>query len=505
LIVTACAGSESRPGTAGAAGASGSAGNGAGSAGASGAAGVGSGAAGKGAAGNGGAAGMTGVAGNGGSTGRAGTSGSAGTVGAAGSGGAAGNGGKAGTSGAAGVMGAAGTSGAAGAGSATGAGGSLGAFPGLTLGPVSNGGTLTFQMIGAAGKYPSRRDPAVGPCDVPLDPDDPSDDKCCFTNHVLSGTQLTPWDEELSATLRGPMLVKQMAVYQPVTGLTGPWQLVSSWDARTPTAGKNIAFSGAATPGASGFAGVVGNKCLVDVSTAKDFPCGAGSVPYCPAPGAGQHKYYGWAGSKLYIWLATMPHYGSGDITSAQNCNNSTADNWYDAPWIGISHGEIVRQGLYNGCHCYSYPGMPNSGNGCGQLNAYEVVNDNNTSKNLDVISTNFFGYGGYVGEGPCGTGCNVSALSPAVDLVNKKNGGNMEAAMGAISTPKMGPGAAFRRPATGYRYIIVLFDVNTRTVQQAFIHPSNVPASLAGLFPSLPAQVPQSTIDALVALRLPH
>jgi Glycine-rich protein domain (DUF2403)/Putative TOS1-like glycosyl hydrolase (DUF2401) len=436
-----------------------------------------------------GRAGTTGAAGSG-------TTGGAGTTGAAGSGttGAAGTAatGVAGTTGAAGATGTGGTSV-----NPTGAGGSVGAFPGLTLGPVSNGATLTFQMIGKAGMYPSRRDPAVGPCDVQ------KSGTCCLTNHVLTGTQLTPWDEELSATLRGPMIVKQFVVYQPPAAQSGSWQLTTVWDARTPTAGQNIAFSGAATPGASGFAGVVGNKCLVDVSTGKEFPCGPGSIPYCPTPGAGQHKYYGWAGSKLIIMLSTMPHYGSGAITSAQNCNNTTTDGWYDAPWIGVSHGEIVRQGLYNGCHCYSYPANPNAGDGCGQLNAFEVVNDNNAYKNLDVFSTNFFGYGGYVGEGPCGTNCNVTNLSPAVDLVNKAN--SMEAAAGAISTPTKGPGAAFRRPATGYRYIILLYDVSSRTVQLAFIHPSNIPASLAGVLPSLPQQIGQPTIDSLLQLRLPH
>src|SRR5690242_19715356 len=30
----------------------------------------------------------------------------------------------------------------------------------------SHGGTITFQEIGAPGWYPSRRDPAVGPCDA---------------------------------------------------------------------------------------------------------------------------------------------------------------------------------------------------------------------------------------------------------------------------------------------------------------------------------------------------
>ena len=35
--------------------------------------------------------------------------------------------------------------------------------------------------------------------------------------------------------------------------------------------------------------------------------------------------------------------------------------------------------------------------------------------------------------------------------------------------------------------------------------HPGKVPAPLAGLLPTLPQQVPQTTIDALLALRLPR
>ena len=49
------------------------------------------------------------------------------------------------------------------------------------------------------------------------------------------------------------------------------------------------------------------------------------------------------------------------------------------------------------------------------------------------------------------------------------------------------------------------LFDVGSRTVQLAFIHPGAVPAGLAALLPGLPAAVPQTAIDSLLALRLPH
>jgi hypothetical protein len=351
-------------------------------------------------------------------------------------------------------------------------------------------------MIGGAGMYPSRRDPAAGACDVLKNA------TCCLANKAVTGTQLTPWDDELSATLRGPLVVKQLVVYQPAQAQPGSWQLVSTWDARTPTAAQGMAFTGNATP-AGAFTGTVGNKCLIDVSTNKEFPCGPGSVPYCPKPAAGQHKYSGWSGSKLIVMLATMPHDGSGAITAAQNCNNDATDGWYDAPWIGISHGELVRQGLYAGCHCYSYPDKPDSGNGCGQINAFEVVNDKGAYKNLELFSTNLFGYGGYVGEGPCGVNCNVTNLSPAVDLVNKST--SLEAAAGAISTPGKGPGAAFRRPATGYRYFVMLLDVSSRSIQLALIHPGSIPAAVSALLPNLPQQVPQSAITGLLQLRLPR
>ncbi len=73
------------------------------------------------------------------------------------------------------------------------------------------------------------------------------------------------------------------------------------------------------------------------------------------------------------------------------------------------------------------------------------------------------------------------------------------------MATPDGGPSAALRRPASGYRYFLVALDVASRTVQLALVHPQSVPASLAPLLPDLPSTVPQSAIDSLLALRLPH
>ena len=171
-----------------------------------------------------------------------------------------------------------------------------------TLDSTSDGGTITFQDIGSAGWYPSRRDPSVGPCDAD------SSSTCCMAKHVITSDSLTPWNEELIMTLRGPMLVQQIAVYQPDTILSSVWDLVSIWDSKNPAASSGIAFSGNATQ-SSVFAGTIGNTCLVNVSTAKVFPCGPGSIPYCPSSATPQ--YFGWAGSKMIIVRAYMPHVSS--------------------------------------------------------------------------------------------------------------------------------------------------------------------------------------------------
>jgi hypothetical protein len=352
------------------------------------------------------------------------------------------------------------------------------------LDPPSHGGTITFESIGAPGWYPSRRDPALGGCDVK------NTSTCCLAKHELTGSNLTPWDEDLILTLRGPLTLKQWAVYQP--GTDG-WSLVSAWDDRAPGVMNGVTFSKAS------FAGNVGTECLVDVATATPFPCGPGSNPYCPAPKDGKKQYWGFAGSKMFIFLAKMPHAPS--VPGA--CSTKTDGNWYDAPWIGISHGELVRAGAFSDCQCYAKDSTKWwLGDGCGQLNAFEVVNDNNASKNLDVFSTNFFGYAGYVGEGPCGAKCAPATWGPEVDLIDKSK--HAEAAQGALSNPQKGPGAAFRRPETGYRYFVVLMDVAHRTVQLAIVHPKNVPPTMAALLPVLPPTVTSTTIDAVRALRLP-
>jgi len=164
----------------------------------------------------------------------------------------------------------------------------------------------------------------------------------------------------------------------------------------------------------------------------------------------------------------------------------------------------MVRSGSFSSCQCFAKdPTKWWLADGCGQFNVFEVVNDNNQYRNFDVFSTNMIGYAGYVGEGPCGSKCNVGSLSPAVDLIDKAT--DTEAAQGAIATPNGGPGAAFRRPESGYRYFIILMDVGARTAQLAMVHPSRVPPAIADLLPATPSSIDGHVIDNLLALRLPR
>ena len=368
-----------------------------------------------------------------------------------------------------------------------GTGGGLGTFTGIDFGAASDGGTVTFQNIGKAGSFPSV-------CA-------PTGNMCCRQTKTITSDKLTPWDEDIIMTLRGPLDIKQFATYQPtVEGSPSNWQLVSSWDVRTPSAAKGITFTGDAAPNTA-FNGIVGSTCLVNASTDKPFGCGPMSSPYCAADSG--NKNLGWAGSKMFVFLASMPHVGTDGITTAQNCSPVT-NGWHDAPWIGLSVGELIRAGAFSSCQCYEVTQY--HGDGCGQINALEVINDNDTTgnyKNLEIFSSNFFGYAGDFG-GPCGTNtCDTTGIPSTVDLVS----GKMAAPAGVLGSgdPIKSPNGFLRRPTTGYRYFILLLDVTTRTVQYAIVHPSNVPAGLGALLPSLPDQIPQSTVDNVIQMRLPH
>lgn len=358
--------------------------------------------------------------------------------------------------------------------------------------PPSEGGTITFTEVGAAGSYLSRRAPESGQCDGY------QKDACCMTTVTETSDALTPWDQDLIMTLRGPLLVKQVAAYQAGQGDAATWPLVSLWDERSPAQASGIAFQGDGEDGGV-FSGEVGSSCILDVMTDTPFACGADG--FCEP---GMPDKLGWQGSKMLVLLAKMPDHAERPASS--HCTNDPAQGWYNAPWIGLSHGELIRTNKFGSCNCYgTTPPEWFTGEGCGQLNAFEVVNDNNEFQNFDLFSTNFFAYHGYVGGGPCGQSCDLSALPGHVDLVDKST--STAASQGvsvSAGNADSNPGVAFVRPAAGYRYFILLFDVTSRSVQLALVHPDNVPPQLSAFLPHLPDTISRETIDEIVGLRLP-
>ena len=89
-----------------------------------------------------------------------------------------------------------------------------------------------------------------------------------------------------------------------------------------------------------------------------------------------------------------MPFADSGVIASADHCSTDSEDNWYNASWLDLSHGEMIRLGAFGSCQCYAKnPDEWWLADGCGQFNVFEVVNDNNDYQNSDVFSNNLFAY----------------------------------------------------------------------------------------------------------------
>jgi hypothetical protein len=398
---------------------------------------------------------------------------------------------------------------AAGSGGAQGGGASSGGSSGVVAGPgslpvpplendpVTLGATITYLNIGEPGWYPSRRDPASGECDAV------NNGSCCMTQYEYSSELLAPWDEDLIMQLRGPMLVERLAVYQPAqeSGDGSAWNRVAIWDNGGALDKSGVVFGADGVEGSglsgSDFDGAVGSTCVIDVMNEQKVPCGSGSVPYCE----GADKQDGFSGSKLFIVLAKTPRMSDPQAQAMTHCAGPT-DNWYDAPWIGLTHGELVRSGKFGGCHCYAKnPDEWWLGDGCGQFNVFEVINDNNEYTNLEVFSTNIFGPE-YIGGGPCPS-CSFASLPNSVELVSKWD--NSAAITGETTEPGRSPGYAIRRPTEGYRYFVVLLDVASRTIQTGIIHPARIPESVGALLPGLPEWVGEGVIHNLRDLRLPE
>lgn len=370
----------------------------------------------------------------------------------------------------------------------------LGAYPVESSTPT-NGGTMTFDNVGAPGWWPRRieRDAGDDACDY-KDGQDTWGGHCCMKEQHTDSTQLAPFDQEMTLIMKA-FVLKQLAVYQPGEG--GAWGLVSSWDKRSGE-GNNLVMTTGQTTTAT-FDGDMSKKdCVNYFAQAGNFSCGDGSDYFCPDD-PGMLKL-GWAGSKLIVFLGSMNFEDSG----VQKCDGGGAG--HPGPWIAFVASELVRDGArkWNGaCNCYSKTGSV--GDGCGEINVFEVVMDNNQYSNREFMSTGLRSYQeGHVGGNVCGTGCDRNDYADDVEVVNAcaqtayANGPEVTFGGDSDGCP------VWRRP-DGDRYFMILLDEQQRKIQVAVIHPEHIPLGASNLLPALPAGLARQDIDDLLALRLPQ
>lgn len=377
-------------------------------------------------------------------------------------------------------------------------------------GVVTRGGTLTFTNIGAPGYWGRRieAEPGDPRCDVQSETIDFGwgSEFCCRTRHEVASRSLTPFDEQLTMVLDGPLRVKQLAVYQPLAGNSGPWAIRSFWDKRTSATPYNFHFSGPSDDAV--FRGDLGNNCSFFAMQQRPFPCGPGSDPYCPGSDL---DYHGWAGSKLVVMMASMPYADDPSMKPLSCIAAGEDERAQDAPWIGVSPSELNRDGWsgYHPCHCFNNTNSGQLGDGCGQINVFEVIAESSGQQwgNRDIISTGIRSYQvGSLGGVTCGIqSCGAERFPADADLVDVNSLTALE--RGAVvdaDARAMKEGPAWRR-ARDDRWYLFLLDELSRTVQVAVIHPGRVPAAMNGILPTLPNTVPRSVIESFARLRLPR
>jgi hypothetical protein len=311
-----------------------------------------------------------------------------------------------------------------------------------------------------------------------------------------ASSTLSPFDQEMTLILKAIDL-QQLAIYQPDAATSGAsWRRVTAWDVRTRRS-ENLWFtqSGAGSPTFLG--DLTQNDCVGYVMQEPMFDCGDGRDYYCPNDPGILHR--GYPGSKLVVLLGSMTFSDAG-LTA---CSGTGAGN--PAPWVAFVASELVRDGgrKWNGlCNCYSKTGSV--GDGCGEINVFEVVMDNNDYSNREFASTGVRSYqAGHIGGSVCMATCDRNAFGADVEVVDAcaKTAYAKGPVLVAGGTTDGCP--VWRRPE-GARYFFILLDESTRTIQVGVIHPENLPAASSGLLPELPGSVSRTTIDAMVAMRLP-
>jgi hypothetical protein len=357
---------------------------------------------------------------------------------------------------------------------------------------------MTFTGVGAPGSWPRRldREPGDPACDY-KDGDDTWGGHCCQTLHSTESEHLAPFDEEMTLILKA-IRIKQLAIYQPSEGVQGSnWSRVTSWDERGTA--ENIWFTQEGEGSASFRGDLTQNDCVSYVMQEPLFECGDGHDYYCPNDAGILHR--GYAGSKLVAFLGSMDL----DDDQVSKCNGDGAG--HPGPWVAFVASELVRDGgrKWNGlCNCYSQTATV--GDGCGEINVFEVVLDNNEFSNREFASTGVRSYqAGHVGGAVRKAGCQRDQFQPLdVDVVDACAGEAYSKGPEIAVGGETDGCPVWRRPE-GDRYFFILLDEDTRVIQVGIVHPESVPSAASALLPRFPKTLERSAIDDLVHLRLPQ
>ncbi len=373
----------------------------------------------------------------------------------------------------------------------------LGPYP-VDSSPITRGGTMTFTNVGAPGWWPRRidRDAEGAVCDY-KDGSDTWGGDCCMESYETTSDRISPFDEEMTLILKA-IEVKQLAIYQPTTDAAGAaWGRVTAWDQRGKS--ENIWFTQSGAGQASFPGDLTKNDCVGYVMQEPSHSCPGGLGYLCPNdPGILHHGY---VGSKLVVFLGSM------DIEDSELTACNGTDPGHPGPWVAFVASELVRDGgrKWNGlCNCYSKTGSV--GDGCGEINVFEVVMDNNQYSNREFASTGVRSYQeGHVGGAVCGSGCDRDAFLPLdVDVVSACGGQAYSTGPEIVVGGTTDGCPVWRRPK-GDRYFFILLDETTRTIQVGMIHPEALPAAATGLLPNFPGSIDRSVVDAMVQMRLPQ
>lgn len=226
--------------------------------------------------------------------------------------------------------------------------------------------SVTVENIGGSGSYPLVVNQLTGTW-----PTCPSSPPSCVQQTAYVSGNLSPFNEEMSIQLRGPMVFNAIAVYQPdSTGSS--YTRVSYWSSSGEA--DNISFLNNLGGSASGEWSICQGNSLswasADATTSEasstvfggTLPNGVEMTVLSGQACDSSCEWYrpvgmkGWAGEKILIVEASMPHTAGGRSASQG-----------DKPAIWSLNAKIPRTAQY-GCNCER--------TGCGEFDMVEVIND---------------------------------------------------------------------------------------------------------------------------------